>query len=109
MYHINAVAKAHGGAPHAGRKRWRVVSNSNFTAHRKLLKAHGGMEVGGKLLLADVAGPFETWEAETSPLASEDVAVHEGVLGPGEMLYIPGNTTVNPNLCTMSYSINPNA
>ena len=61
----------------AGRKRWRIVTNGNFTAHQALFGPEGGLEVDGKLLLADVRKPFETWE-QSSVLAGDAVVVHEG-------------------------------
>jgi len=72
-----------------GRKRWRIVANADFAAHFKELGGWGGLGVEGRLFLGDLEQPFETW-SETSRLVKSNVTVYEGILEPGEMLYIPG-------------------
>merc|ERR1712060_636618 len=71
-----------------GSKRWRVVTNSNLTAFQKELGARTGVHLDSKLLFSDIQRPFETWE-QHSVLQSGKVIVYEGVLKPGETLYIP--------------------
>ena len=96
-----------------GRKRWRIIENSAYMQHQEQLglgspvsgsrvgrggvKLSGGAAGGGNdaLLLADVVawqplGANGTWNLTSILVTSPTLRVFEGILAPGEMLYIPG-------------------
>jgi len=80
----------------AGRKRWRVVPPKQWSAHASAFGFAKGMRGvhmkngSGRLVIGDIFQPFESWN-ESSPLNDIDVEVHEGILGPGQTLYVPAS------------------
>ena len=98
----------------SGRKRWRIIENSEFMKYQEQLGlgapvagsrvGRGGVRLSGgagggagidALLLADMVawqplGPNGTWNATSMLVTSPTLRVFEGTLAPGEMLYIPG-------------------
>jgi len=74
-----------------GRKRWRVLSSSEYTDHRKVLgrsRTQPGVKFNNALMFADLPRPFQTWGPK-SRLENANVSVFEGILEPGEILIIP--------------------
>jgi len=71
-----------------GRKRWRIVTNKELAAHASHMNVKGGTMQDGHIVLADIRQPFETWTTD-SLLNKIDLEVQEGILEPGDMLYIP--------------------
>lgn len=99
MFHIDAAHRSFIASMCEGRKLWRVVTNEDFAAQAgkdfPLLKK--SMRLDSKLVMADVPQPYDTWGSSEPPeghpgmgsLGHSEVKVWEGVLEPGEVLYIP--------------------
>eukprot|EP00747_Dinoflagellata_sp_TGD_P147274 gnl/TRDRNA2_/TRDRNA2_176794_c0_seq3.p1 gnl/TRDRNA2_/TRDRNA2_176794_c0~~gnl/TRDRNA2_/TRDRNA2_176794_c0_seq3.p1 ORF type:complete len:461 (-),score=44.76 gnl/TRDRNA2_/TRDRNA2_176794_c0_seq3:325-1500(-) len=75
----------------SGRKRWRVVTVDEFAQHEAEFKHDEGITIeGGRLIFASPKLPFDTWSPQGSGgLMDINVSVFEGVVEPGDLLYIP--------------------
>lgn len=74
-----------------GRKRWRVVTPATWMAQWSsfgVADRERGVIVDGKLVLANLRQPFESWNS-SSRLNEIDVVVYQGIVKPGEMIYVP--------------------
>merc|ERR1712217_782784 len=72
-----------------GRKLWRVITSEAFaSAHAQMGLANQGEYLNNSWVNAEVQMPFDSWSAN-STLHSLNVDIYEGVLEPGEVLYIP--------------------
>eukprot|EP00746_Dinoflagellata_sp_MGD_P030825 gnl/MRDRNA2_/MRDRNA2_173208_c0_seq1.p1 gnl/MRDRNA2_/MRDRNA2_173208_c0~~gnl/MRDRNA2_/MRDRNA2_173208_c0_seq1.p1 ORF type:complete len:398 (-),score=78.23 gnl/MRDRNA2_/MRDRNA2_173208_c0_seq1:51-1244(-) len=74
-----------------GRKRWRIVTPATWTDNWSsfgVADKERGVVVDGKLVLANPRQPFETWNS-SSRLNDMDVIVYQGIVKPGEMIYVP--------------------
>eukprot|EP00747_Dinoflagellata_sp_TGD_P147277 gnl/TRDRNA2_/TRDRNA2_176794_c0_seq6.p1 gnl/TRDRNA2_/TRDRNA2_176794_c0~~gnl/TRDRNA2_/TRDRNA2_176794_c0_seq6.p1 ORF type:complete len:439 (-),score=40.50 gnl/TRDRNA2_/TRDRNA2_176794_c0_seq6:325-1497(-) len=75
----------------SGRKRWRVVTADEFAQHEAEFEHDEGITIeGGRLIFASPKLPFDTWSPQGSGgLMDINVQVFEGVIEPGDLLYIP--------------------
>eukprot|EP00814_Leptocylindrus_danicus_P003859 CAMPEP_0116011306 /NCGR_PEP_ID=MMETSP0321-20121206/4496_1 /TAXON_ID=163516 /ORGANISM="Leptocylindrus danicus var. danicus, Strain B650" /LENGTH=478 /DNA_ID=CAMNT_0003480527 /DNA_START=45 /DNA_END=1479 /DNA_ORIENTATION=+ len=88
--HIDSAHTAFIASMCVGRKKWRVITHSNFDQfYSELVLRDTGIKVDGKWVNSEIRRPFETWSDQSSPLLSMDISVYEGILEPGEILYIP--------------------
>eukprot|EP00930_Biecheleria_cincta_P009893 TRINITY_DN111778_c0_g1_i1.p1 TRINITY_DN111778_c0_g1~~TRINITY_DN111778_c0_g1_i1.p1 ORF type:complete len:395 (-),score=40.44 TRINITY_DN111778_c0_g1_i1:102-1286(-) len=75
-----------------GQKVWRIMKPGDWASQWKRLgtsyPSPGITTADGKFILGDLPRPFETW-TDSSKLLSLGIDIFEGILGPGEMLYIP--------------------
>jgi hypothetical protein len=87
--HIDSAHTAFLASMCVGRKKWRVMTADSFQSlHSRMALANEGRQVNGRWIMSEVQRPFETWSSE-SPLHSMDTVIYEGILVPGEVLYIP--------------------
>ena len=70
-----------------GRKVWRVVSSSDFARVYEHIGV-GGMKINDTWVMSSIISPIDTW-SENGLLSSLDIDIYEGILSPGEVLYIP--------------------
>lgn len=88
--HIDSAHTAFMASMCIGRKKWRVITNSDFDHfYSELALADTGLKINGKWVNSEIRRPFETWSDKSSALVSMDITVYEGILEPGEILYIP--------------------
>lgn len=85
--HIDAMHSAFLASMCVGRKLWRVMTSSDFD---KVYDQIGkdGMKINGTWVMSSVISPIDTWSKD-GLLQGLDVDIYEGILEPGEILYIP--------------------
>lgn len=90
--HIDAMHSAFVASMCVGRKLWRVMTSSDFERVYEHI-GKDGLKLNGKdgstWVMSSVISPFETWSTDNSLLQTLDVTIYEGILEPGEILYIP--------------------
>lgn len=91
-----------------GEKNWRITKPQDWSKNWKYLgvspEEPGVMLDNGRFVLGDLPRPFETWN-ESSDLHSLDIDVYEGVLRPGEMIYIPGGAPHGAHTLNNSFMV----
>ena len=85
--HVDAMHSSFVASMCDGRKRWRVMSTSDFARAYESI-GEGGLNINGTWVMSSIQRPFDTWSPE-SMLEDLDVTIYEGILEPGEILYIP--------------------
>ena len=88
--HIDAAHTAFVASMCVGRKRWRVLSPESFALRHADLVWEGsrGHKIKDKWVMSEIQRPFPTWN-DKSPLYELDGVLYEGILEPGQILYIP--------------------
>ena len=106
--HIDAGHTAFMASMCVGRKRWRVMTNSDYASVYETIGIDGQL-VNETLVLGSLHSPFNTWndDADDFVLKSLNVTVYEGILEPGQILYIPAGaphaaTTLDKSLMVAS-------
>lgn len=107
--HIDAGHSSFVASMCVGKKRWRVMTNHDFAVSFEHIGADGGKLVNGTLVLGSLPSPFNTWDddADDFILNSLNVTIYEGILEPGQLLYIPAGaphaaTTLNNSIMLAS-------
>jgi len=86
--HIDAMHSAFVASMCVGRKLWRVMTSSDFGRVYEHI-GKDGLKVNSTWVMSSVISPIETWSTDNSLLQTLDVTIYEGILEPGEILYIP--------------------
>lgn len=78
-----------------GQKLWRVVTLQNFSTLARQMTDSSEAVIANRTL-ADgntvnlgVKSPFDTWSPESPLLGFDDIVIYEGLLSPGETIFIP--------------------
>lgn len=108
--HIDAGHSAFMASMCVGRKRWRVMTNADYAKAFSTIGTDGQL-VNDTLVLGSLHSPFNTWndngDAEDFLLGDLNVTIYEGILEPGQLLYIPAGaphaaTTLDKSLMVAS-------
>lgn len=86
--HIDALHTAFIASMCVGRKRWRIMAKSDFVSAYDRI-GNGGLLVNGTYVMSSVNSPIDTWSPDGLLESLTDVTIYEGILEPGEILYIP--------------------
>lgn len=87
--HIDAGHTSFMASMCVGRKRWRVMTNQDYAKAYNQIGLEG-IPMNGKHIMGTIRSPFNTWSKDNSnDLHVANVTIYEGILNPGELLYIP--------------------
>lgn len=107
--HIDAGHSSFMASMCVGKKLWRVMTNQDFAAVYEALGGIDGKLINETLVLGSFPSPFNTWHDDNEDfiLKSLDVTVYEGILEPGQIIYIPAGaphaaTTLDKSLMVAS-------
>jgi hypothetical protein len=92
--HIDSLHTAFVASMCQGRKRWRVMTPHDFSTVYDQIGVDGLLVNTMIRVMSSIVSPIDTWSpsddgTSSSLLASLNVTIYEGVLEPGETLYIP--------------------
>jgi len=78
-----------------GQKLWRVVTLQNFSTLARQMTDHSEDFIAnhtladGSTVHLRVKSPYDTWSPGSPLLGLDDIVIYEGVLSPGETIFIP--------------------
>jgi hypothetical protein len=103
--HIDSYHTAFVASMCEGRKQWRVMTGQDFASVYEEIGVDG-WQVNGTYVMSSIISPIDTWNP-SGKLESLDVTIYEGILEPGEILYIPAGaphaaTTLDQSLMVAS-------
>lgn len=91
--HIDAGHTSFMASMCVGRKQWRVMTNQDYAKSYNGIGLEG-VPLGDKHIMGTIRSPFNTWinnenDENKNDLQDINGTIYEGILNPGELLYIP--------------------